>query len=178
MTDKFNDYFTNIANNLIQTIENNNTNNNFLNHEDRLQSSCFLYPTNIVEVSEMVMSLPDKGNPMFCIPPRILCLIREKILPILTYLINFCFSKGIYPDCLKIARVVPICKSGSLLNVGNYRPISNLDPINKIFEKIIYDRLNKFVTKNNILSEFQIGFRLQSTLHLLLLIYIMISSQL
>ena len=162
MTNKFNYFFTNIGSNLIQNVSS-DSDNNRLNYTNNVQSSCFLYPANIVEVSEILTTLPNKGNPLFCILPKILISIKEKILPILTFLFNFCFLRGTYPDCLKIARVVPIYKSGSTQNVGNYRPISNLDPINKIFELIVYNRLNQFITANNILSVHQYGFRLKSS---------------
>ena len=162
MTNKFNYFFTNIGSNLIQNVSS-DSDNNRLNYTNNVQSSCFLYPANIVEVSEILTTLPNKGNPLFCILPKILISIKEKILPILTFLFNFCLLRGTYPDCLKIARVVPIYKSGSTLNVGNYRPISNLDPINKIFELIVYNRLNQFITANNILSVHQYGFRLKSS---------------
>ena len=44
-------------------------------------------------------------------------------------------KSGIYPDALKVAKVIPIFKKGAPTSVNNYRPISVLSPINKIFEK-------------------------------------------
>ena len=51
----------------------------------------------------------------------------------------------IYPDQLKIAKVIPIFKKGDKLLVSNYRPISLLSNINKIFEKLVYSRLYSFL---------------------------------
>lgn len=83
----------------------------------------------------------------------------ETIVPLLTSIINDCISDGIYPDALKIARVVPIFKTGSKKIIGNYRPISILPIFNNVFERVIYNRLEKFIEKNKILYECQYGFR-------------------
>ena len=80
-------------------------------------------------------------------------------MPILVYLYNFCIGEGIYPTVLKTARCVPVYKAGSVFDVGNYRPISNLSSLNKIFESLTYKRLNSFVSRFDILSDIQFGFR-------------------
>jgi hypothetical protein len=66
---------------------------------------------------------------------------------------------GNYPDDLKIARVVPVHKTGPLSQIENYRPISILCCVNKIFEKIIYSRIDSFFQRFNLMSENQFGFR-------------------
>ena len=66
---------------------------------------------------------------------------------------------GIFPDELKIARVVPVYKNGSSENVANYRPISVLPIFSKILEKCMYNRLFYFISKYNVLSLNQYGFR-------------------
>ena len=72
---------------------------------------------------------------------------------------NLAINKGIYPDNLKVAKVIPIFKKGEQTSVNNFRPISILSPINKIFEKLLYSRLIKYVDKSNILYKYQFGFR-------------------
>ena len=74
-------------------------------------------------------------------------------------LFNLAISTGVYPDNLKIAKVIPIFKKGNSTSVNNYRPISILSPINKIFEKILYSRLMTFIDKSKILYKYQFGFR-------------------
>ena len=66
---------------------------------------------------------------------------------------------GIFPDALKIAKVVPIYKNGDVKCVSNYRPISVLPTLSKITEKIVYNRLNKYLTDNSILHANLFGFR-------------------
>ena len=60
---------------------------------------------------------------------------------------------------MKEARVKPLYKKGSQLDVGNYRPVSILTVVSKVLEKCVSCQLNKFLTDNNILYEFQSGFR-------------------
>ena len=75
---------------------------------------------------------------------------------------------GIFPDELKIARVIPLYKSGDKSDITNYRPISLLPVLSKIFEKLIHSRLTKFFNDNNVIYNKQFGFRKKhSTIHAL-----------
>ena len=70
---------------------------------------------------------------------------------------------------MEIARVTPIFKSGKTSDLNNYRPISIIPVIAKVFEKVIYDQLYKFLNENKFLSNCQSGFRsLHSTVTALL----------
>ena len=73
------------------------------------------------------------------------------IVPYLQKLINQTFTQSEFPDCLKIAKVIPLFKSGSETDVDNYGSISLLPVLNKILENIMYNRLTKFFYKNDIL---------------------------
>ena len=56
-------------------------------------------------------------------------------------MINVSFNKGIFPDFLKVANVVPIHKKGEKLDPNNYRPISLLSNISKLYEKAMHIQL-------------------------------------
>ena len=77
----------------------------------------------------------------------------------LEYVFNLCITQAVWPNALKTAEVVPIFKSGNKHETKNYRSISLISHIAKIFEKAISDRLNEFLSQNNILSKMQFGFR-------------------
>jgi hypothetical protein len=81
----------------------------------------------------------------------------------LVHSINCSMSSVIYPNCLKLAKVRPLQKSGNKRHVGNYRLISVLSTVNKIFEKVIYHRMPTFINKHGLLSDFQFGFREKSS---------------
>ena len=72
---------------------------------------------------------------------------------------NWSIETGIYPSKLKYANIIPVYKSGEEDNPTNYRPISLLSNINRIFEKLMYNRLKTFIDKHNILIPSQYGFR-------------------
>ena len=72
---------------------------------------------------------------------------------------NKCLEHRYFPSALKLAKVKPIFESGKRSSMNNYRPISLLSPLAKVFEKLISIRLNKFLEQNNILGDQQLGFR-------------------
>ena len=63
------------------------------------------------------------------------------------------------PDACKIAKIKPLYKKGKNTDPKNYKPISLLPVVSKIFEKVIHDQTIEIVTKENILCKFQSGFR-------------------
>ena len=66
---------------------------------------------------------------------------------------------GICPNAFKIAKVIPIFKKGDPSLLTNYRPISLLPTLSKIFERAIFTQLYSFFITNNILCEQQYGFK-------------------
>lgn len=77
----------------------------------------------------------------------------------LCYLFNLSISTSEVPAMWKNARVTPIHKSGDPLDPNNYRPISIISTVAKIFEKVIFKRLFKYVNDFSVLSDMQSGFR-------------------
>ena len=90
------------------------------------------------------------------------------ISPILSSHFNYLLEVGKFPDELKLCKITPIYKKESDELLENYRPVSNLPIFVKIFEKIIYSRLDKYFVSKGILHDRQFGFRKQhSTSHAL-----------
>ena len=73
-------------------------------------------------------------------------------------MVNLSFTVGKFPDILKIAKIIPIHKKECKLNFQNYRPISLLSALSKIFEKTIYTRIYSYLVKNNLIFDKQFGF--------------------
>ena len=87
----------------------------------------------------------------------------------LAHFFNCSFLFEIFPNCLIIAKIIFIFKSGDRSDVSNYRPISILSPISKILEKLIHVRSVKFFNKHSVMLSTQYGFRSNhSTSHALL----------
>ena len=108
------------------------------------------------------MHIKNKGTGPHSIPHKILHLIKEVIAAPLADILNLSFESGIYIDKLKTSRVVPVFKEkGSNLSAENYRPISLLSNINKVFEKIMHERIYDYLEKQNLIYLNQFGFLLK-----------------
>ena len=77
----------------------------------------------------------------------------------LSRLFNLSLSNGVFPTCWKKANVIPIFKKGGRHNIKNYRPVSLLSFISKIFEKAVYSHLYKYCELNDLLSDKNSGFK-------------------
>ena len=127
----------------------------------RNNQSIFLEPCDSDEVMWTISLLSlGKASGPHSIPVKILDLLKREICHPISDLINLSFTTGVFPSALKVAKVVAVYKNkGSPLLCSNYRPISLLSNIDKIYEKILYNRLHSFLTKHNILFPQQFGFR-------------------
>lgn len=84
---------------------------------------------------------------------------KEILTPVLTKVINQSINESIFPTALKTAIVKPIHKSGDKLQVSNYRPMSILPTISKVFEKVVAAQLVEHLDYNAALHPLQFGFR-------------------
>ena len=112
----------------------------------------------IAVINSLIESKSTRNND---IPIHILKLCKNVLSPFLELIFNLCIKVGIYPQSLKCAEVVLIHKDkGGQKDVcTNYWPISLLSPINKIFEKLIYNCLYSYIEQNKMFSTDQYGFR-------------------
>ena len=147
----------------IQTTEATQTNHANCSHYHYLNNptnfSMYLKPVNVNEVEMQLRNLSNTAPGYDDIPPKLLKQISTLISIPLTHIINLCFQSGTFPDKLKIAKVVPLHKSGSKEDINNYRPISLLPSFSKIFEKLISTRLVNYLEHNKLLTDCQHGFR-------------------
>ena len=75
------------------------------------------------------------------------------------YLFGKSIEKGVFPNASKIARVTPLFKGGDTSDISNYRPISVLPSFSKILERVMYNRLYKYLTTEKLLYSKQFGFQ-------------------
>ena len=124
-------------------------------------------PTDPSEAIAIANSLKKISSPGFDnISTDIIRNTINEISTPLAHIINQSFITGTVPDKLKIAKIVPIFKSGNNTSFNNYRSISILPTISKVSEQIVCNRFVDFLEKNNILYKHQYGFRSKhSTTH-------------
>ena len=103
----------------------------------------------------------NKGPGPDEIPAKILKATDIIIAPHLSILFNECLKEGVYPCNFKVSLCSPIFKGGDLDpdDPISYRPISILNAVNKVFERILHDQLMCYIENNDILPNFQFGYR-------------------
>ena len=111
------------------------------------------------EVLEIIDHLDNKSVGPNSIPINLLKMISRQIIKPLCEIISLSFTQGVFPEELKISKVIPIFKSGSSEDINNYRPISLLSIFDKIIEKLMHKRLYDFLQNHNILNKAQFGFQ-------------------
>lgn len=117
-------------------------------------------PVDENEIKKLINSLKNKMSSGHDeIPIKVFKFVGKPLLPPLVHLINSSLITGIFPDQLKIAKVVPLFKKGEVTEISNYRPISLLPAISKIFEKTMYNRLVEYFEQYNLFDDSQHGFR-------------------
>ena len=91
---------------------------------------------------------------------------------ILAELFNRCLKESCFPDCWKVSSMVPVFKNvGGRSTDKNYRPVSLLSVVVKVFEKLVNSRIVGQLEKCGPFSDFQYGFRSRSTADLLTVVY-------
>lgn len=122
-----------------------------------------LKPASIEEVTWIINNLdPNTSSGIDNINTKSIKCLKRYIVLELTNCINYCLEQGIFPTQLKIAKVKPIFKTGTRSDPNNYRPISVLPVISKIFEKVLYNRLDPYLDSISFLYPKQYGFRQRS----------------
>ena len=119
------------------------------------------------EVKREIMNLNSKKATCHgAIPAKILKQFCDSYLPIITKIINESITEGTFPSELKLAEVTPVFKKLDCMNKENYRPISLLSHMSKVFERILYNQLNDFMKDklSNILTGFRKGHSAQHSL--------------
>ena len=155
IADAFGEFFCRVPNDIVSGIPPSTLNG--MQHMERVTDSLFFHPCTPNEICKIVVSLKNSSDD--CLSIKMIKIGKDYFSPIISELINLCINVNTFPDVLKVARIVPVYKSGPKSNVSNYRPISILGTLNKIFEKIIYYRLNSFFEAKSLFSETQFGFR-------------------
>lgn len=169
--EEFNAFFTGIAEKLLKDLPMSNCDP--LIHLKGLNINCDNFSFKEVsfnDVREIIDNLKTKKScDIYGLSVQTILSIKNQIVIPLTKLINICISEHTFPSCLKKAVVTPVFKKGDKNTVDNYRPISLLPIISKIFEKVISKQIINFFETNSLFSKCQFGFRQgKNTIHAVL----------
>ena len=163
IADALNNYFANIGKNLSHQINNNNS-RSFRNYlKNPVSESIFIKPTNNKEVEKEFDQFKTTKATMDIFNIKTLKFVKTEIIPALVIVFNKSMKTGVFPDLLKVAKVIPIYKDDEADLPKNYRPISLLTIFDKLLEKVVYTRVKSFLDKHRVLYKYQFGFRSKSS---------------
>lgn len=157
----FNNYFVNSINRLKGNIDQypDDDINNFRSLIPE-RSYFNLQRVNTNQIENILDSLKFKKSSGYDnITLKMLLCRRSAVVDILVRIFNNMIIDQKYPNALKIHKIIPIPKKTNPKNIADYRPISVLSIIDKIFEKIIFEQLSNYIEENNILYKDQYGFK-------------------
>ena len=136
------------------------SNTNFHNVDSEPGLPChktFLFPVDTKEIFNIISSLENKSTAGHD------GISNKLVASVVSYhvakLINRSLQDGFFPVCLKTAKVIPLHKIGNFENPSNYRPISLLSSLSKVFEKVLNTWMVEFLEKHQLFSNEQSGFR-------------------
>ena len=163
----FNDFFCSVAESVIDKLGDSQI--PFHEYFNNMHNAGFpqfqFRPVTFIKVRDTITALKnshskDSDN----INTKIIKTIKDIIIVPLTKLINQSISCNIFPSVLKIAKVIPVYKGkGSIDDHTNYRPISLLPILSKVFERILKSQINDHFETNNLFTISQFGFRKNRT---------------
>ena len=153
----FNNFFVNIGPTLAKEIK--------TDHTDPLQyiestpvNSFYLAPVTQTQVFTLFSGLKE-NKASLNVPNKLIKLASAQLSVPFTEIYNESILSGEFPEIFKISKVIPIFKSGSISELGNYRPIAVIPSFSKVLERLVYDQLVSYLEKECLLYNFQFGFR-------------------
>ena len=168
MAESLNDFFVNIGSSVEAKIPKSKTcYTSYLKQSNN--KSIFLTPCSVMELTTIIRNMKtSKSCGPNSISTSLLIEFSDLLVHPLSSIINMSLMEGIFPSLNKEADICPIHKKNERTKCENYRPISLL-PNSKIFERIMYTRLDSFLNSSEIIYKYQFGFRKHySTNHALL----------
>ena len=159
IANEFNKYFINVGPKLISKVTlPNGSFKDYLNLP--VMDSFQFQDIDSIAIGKIINDLKPKTSiGIDGLSSKLLKLLKDYVALPLSMIINQSFRTGIFPDKLKIAKVIPIYKKDDNFIFDNYRPISILPSISKVFERAIHNQLHNHFVEKNLYYSSQYGFR-------------------
>jgi len=113
------------------------------------------------EVLRILSSMPSKSSPLDTVPTSLLKACSGAFSRIIASLANITFQCGSFPTKFKLAQITPLLKQQGLdaTSPSSYRPISNLNTISKILERLVLTRITSHANSSAVIDSFQSAYR-------------------
>ena len=169
IANSFNNFFANVGANTEKNVPKTPHISPAFYLRNRIQFDFIIAHISEQDILNIITALPIKSTGPASVPINLLKLVADIIVVPLCRIINLSFTTGVFPDILKVAKVIVLHKGGSTQDMNNYRPISLLSIFDKIIEKLMHARLYEFLELHKVLFLNQFGFRKRhSTAHSLI----------
>ena len=159
--ERFNEYFTELASKLInkENVAFDQTKLATIIPEQESDGAFVIKHTTCTEVDKLISELRnDCSSGFYNIPVKFIKPVAEEITSPIVNIINSSIDKEIFPDSWKVARVCPVPKIDNPINEKDFRPISILPVLSKIYEKVILKQLSDYIERTSIYSSIKSGF--------------------
>ena len=171
ISNRFNKFFVHVGESLASVIpQSYKVPSDYLKQD--IVGELYLDPVTEDEVDKIISNFRESAAGWDELKPTVVKSVRHSIASPLSHICNLSFVTGIFPDELKIANVVPIFKSGDEMVFSNYRPVSVLPVFSNVIERLMYNRLLKYINDNNSLYRYQFGFQKGKSTHMALIVLI------
>ena len=163
IANSFGEFYSNLGKNLAASITPGSKDINYsLQKMPRSLNSLVLYETTRTEVEQIISKLPNKtSHGHDKISNTLLKDMGKSLSYPLSKKFNQSLMQGVFPDCMKLAEVIPLYKGKEHDLIINYQPILLLMTILKLLEKVVYKRAYTFLKLNGTLYDHQYGFRMK-----------------
>ena len=160
LSSTFNDHFSSIGLKLINAIQQNGDTPSYLDYVMGTEHRFELKTTDCSTVFSLLSKLcKSKATGLDKISARLLRECADLVASSLCAIFNRSIVSGVFPTEWKSTKVIPLFKQGERSDLNNYRPISIIPVVAKVFERIVYNQFYEYLTVNNLISCNQSGFR-------------------
>ena len=171
IADSFNKFYVNIGPSLAGKIPATDVDPiSYINND--ISRCIHVVPVTETEVIEILKNLKTSSPGWDEISPYVVKMTFNVFLKPLHHICNLSILHGIFPNELKIAKVIPLYKGGDCKQLVNYRPVSILPVFSKLFEKLMYNRILQFIEEIELLYDLQFGFRKDHSTSLALMLLV------
>lgn len=112
-----------------------------------------------LDVARVVYSIKSNAMGLDGLPLIFIKMILPFIGPVLTHIVNFAFTSSTFPRAWKLSKVLPVHKKSRLRRLEDFRPISILPCLSKVFEILTKEQVISFLDVNRFVDRYQSGFR-------------------
>ena len=158
ISESFNNFYVNLGSSLAEKLP--STDVDPISYMNNVTNSTLsLEPVTEDEVKKIMQNMKNSSAGWDDLSPKTIKSTYTHFLKPLVHICNLSLLHGVFPQELKIARVIPLYKGGDSSYMVNYRPVSVLPVFSKVLERIMYDRVIDFINLNDLLHKLQFGFR-------------------